>query len=330
MRGEPRQPVFPFFVGCDRSGTTLIQAVFNSHPDLAIPYESHFIVPLLRRRARYERDGGLDLDGFFADLFSFPFLARWDLDQDPVRACVARAAPSDTPGAIRAVFEAYAEKEGKPNYGDKTPQYVRHLRMLSEAFPSARFVHIVRDGRDVALSLIEMEWGPRTIVEAARFWRQRVDAGRAAEAALGPARYTELRYEDFVADPERTTRSTCEFLGLEFRHEMLDYTSSAEKVLSQTAVPHRHQGLLAAPTKGRRDWRTQMERSDVALFEVIAGESLERFGYERGVARPSLAAHTSARTQQLVRKAKGIPNRVRWILGPRLKRVSHPVMDEDD
>lgn len=312
---------FPLFVGCDRSGTTMIQAVFNAHPQLAIPYESHFMVNLLRRRGRYETAAGFDSESFLADLFAFPFVERWGLTQEEISGIVEKASPTSTPEAIRAVFDLYAQRQDKPNYGDKTPGYVRYIPLIAGAFPEARFVHIIRDGRDVALSLLQMEWAPDTIVETARFWKVRVDAGRAAGAELGAGRYAELRYEDFLEDPEGETKRISSFLGLEFQESMLDYSSNAKQILQQSNVPHRHQGLLDKPTKGRRDWRTQMEERDIALFETIAGPTLTSFGYERGAPKIPAAIQAQARTQQFVRKMKGIPDRIRYELRPRLKRL---------
>jgi hypothetical protein len=198
---------------------------------------------------------------------------------------------------------------------------VRHLPLIAEAFPEARFVHIVRDGRDVALSLLEMEWGPVNVVDAARFWRQRIEAGRRAGEKLGPDRYTELRYEEFVADPEGETRRICGFVGIEFEKEMLDYPAAADEIIGQSEVPHRHEGLRERPTSGRRDWRNQMEPKQVALFEAIAGPTLTTFGYERSVPQIPRTIRARARSQQLVRKVRGIPDRIRSELRPRLKRL---------
>jgi len=313
--------LFPFFVGCDRSGTTLIQAVFDAHSRLAIPYESHFIPMLLRRRERYEIPGGFELDAFRRDLFAYPFAERWGLSRDEIAQALKEAAPNDVPAAIRTVFSTYAARENEPLYGDKTPGYVRALPRIAAAFPEARFVHIIRDGRDVALSLLDVEWAPNTIVDAARFWKQRVEAGRNAGRVLGSDRYAELHYEVFVDDPEKEAKRICSFLGLRFEEGMLDYRRKAESIIEQSGVPHRHEGLREAPTKGRRDWRQQLEPKDVLLFEAVAGETLTAFGYERSAPEVPPALKKQAQAQLAVRKVKGIPDRVRAELRPRLKRL---------
>ena len=312
---------FPFFVGCDRSGTTLIQAVFDAHSELAIPYESHFISQLLRRRAHYEGSDGFDLEGFLADLSAYPFAERWGLSQEGIRAVLAGERPRSVTDAIRSVFALYARGRSKPRYGDKTPGYVRHIPLIANAFPEAKFVHIIRDGRDVALSLLEVEWAPDSIVDAARFWRQRVEAGREAGRLLGPRRYAELRYEDFLADPGGNTRRICDFLELTFEGSMLDYESNARAIIEQSDVPHRHQGLLRSPNKRDRDWRSRMKPHDVALFEAVSGPTLSSSGYERRVDTIPASVRVSAGARLLVRKLRGIPDRIRYELRPRLKRL---------
>jgi hypothetical protein len=174
---------------------------------------------------------------------------------------------------VRAVFAAYGAVYGKPRYADKTPHYVSHLPLLTERFAEARFVHVVRDGRDVALSLLEVPWGPDDLEGAAQHWRRRVLEGRAA--GLGYERYRELRYEALVADPERELRALAAWLELPYDPAMLD------PARRPAAVPYReHHGRLAlAPTPGLRDWRREMSQADAARFEAVAGDALAELGY---------------------------------------------------
>jgi hypothetical protein len=92
---------------------------------------------------------------------------------------------------------------------------------------------------------------------------------------LGPSRYLEICYEDLVADTEAVVRSVCSFAGLPFEPEMLDYTG----MVDVSTKPH-HQRLLQPPTRGVRDWRTQMSRDDALAFEAVAGDLLADLGYE--------------------------------------------------
>jgi hypothetical protein len=272
-----RNRVFPFFVGCPRSGTTLLRAMLDNHSQLAIPGESHFIPRLARTADRFAADE------FVADLLADERFQRWELDANVVRAAIANAAPASVADALRVVYSAYAVAHGKPLYGDKTPGYVRELPLLAELFPEARFVHLVRDGRDVVLSLRELEWAQRGGLETlAEFWRTNVEQGLAAREQLG-SRYREARYEELVRNPEAVLRELCVFLDLPFERAMLSYHERA----GMPAVrrdEHRH--LELPPTQGLRDWRTQMSRAELAQLEAIAGDALERVGYARAADGP--------------------------------------------
>jgi Sulfotransferase family len=247
------EPIFPFVVGCSRSGTTLLRAMLDAHPLLAVPPESHFALAPNLRSLR----GALRRERWFA---------LWEIEAPDLRGL-------GVADAIRALFAAYAAKQGKPRYADKTPHYVSHLPLLAERFDEARFVHVVRDGRDVALSLREVPWGPDDVEEAALHWRRRVLEGRGA--GLGPHRYRELRYEELVADPERELRALAAWLDLPYDDHMLRF---AERPLV-VPYPEHHARLHQPPTPGLRDWRREMPEADVARFEAVAGDALEALGY---------------------------------------------------
>src|SRR3954468_21460739 len=186
---------FPVVLGCVRSGTTVLRALLDSHPDLAVPPESYFVIPALQARDRYERPAGLDLDRLLADVGTERSYPDWHLDPaglDEVRD----AAPASVPDAVLALYRAYAHQQGKARAGDKTPLHLLHVHLLATSFPTARFLHIVRDGRDVVPSILDMAFGPDRFAEGVLFWQRRVEQGRAAGARLGPGRYREIRYEE--------------------------------------------------------------------------------------------------------------------------------------
>lgn len=273
--------VFPIFVGSGRSGTTMFRNVFDAHPELAMCHEAHFIAPMLRRRTRYEADTGFAADDFVSDLFANPNFRRQGLDEADVRSTLTAAHPGTTADAIRTVMALYAQLRGKPLYGDKTPGYVISVDLLAEHFPEARFLHIIRDGRDVAMAYLDRdEWGPSSLADAAHYWKSRVGRGRRAGRRLGPGRYREVRYEDMVDDPEDVTRELCDFLGLEFDPAMLRFHEKGADFIAQTHDPAAFRNLAKPITKGMRDWRTQMTPDDIALFEAIAGDLLADVGYD--------------------------------------------------
>jgi hypothetical protein len=307
--GHGRLP-FPFFVGCGRSGTTLLRAMFDSHPQMAVPPESWFVAGMARHPDTYAGPTGLDRDRFLADLLRSDRFRAWDLPPGDVRQTVDGA--NDLPQAFRGVFALYAERQGKARYADKTPSYVLELRLLADLFPEARFVHVIRDGRDVALSFRDMPFGPSSIAEGARFWRRRVIAGQRSGRSLGPSRYRELRYEDLIEHTGEVLRDLCDFLDLPFEDEMLRYHERAEEASRGVKFHEQHRAIERPPTRGLRDWRTQMSPADLSTFEALAGDLLGELGYERGEQNISgvdraaaLARLVGAMARKGLRRVKG-------------------------
>lgn len=301
-------PPFPFFVGAPRSGTTLFRAIFDFHPDMAIPDESNFVPMLGRVRARYERPHGFATSPLLDDLFAQRSFRRWGLSRNYVEGVFQTDPPVDYPQAVRILYGLYARRQNKTRYADKTPQYVMDISLLADLFPESRFVHIIRDGRDVALSVLDVDFGARSTGAAALSWRDFVNRGRESGARLA-GRYCEVRYEDILEAPESNLASLCDFLDLSFDPAMLRYFESSEKITSPAAWSRRH--VLLPPTKGLRDWRTQMPKKDVAVFEALSGDLLEDLGYERTSRQAPVAIRMQSRAAVLGRHVRGLSRRAR-------------------
>lgn len=265
-----------FVLGVRRSGTTLFRVMLDRSSRLAIPDESYF-VPQLAARHR----GPVQRERFLDDLARVPTLREWGISASDVAPRLVEGMSAGA--AIAAVFEAYAASRGKARWGDKTPLYMRHLPVLERLFPTALYVHLVRDGRDAALSFLDVPagimteaWGhPRDVAGFALMWRTEVAAARALGARVGHGRYLELRYEELVAAPEETLRRGCTFVGLAFEETMLDYVGRTPSAAKQ------HQRRLdQPPTPGVRDWRSSMAAEDVRRFEAVGGDLLAALGYD--------------------------------------------------
>jgi hypothetical protein len=272
--GRPTAPLL--VLGVRRSGTTLLRVMLDRSSQLALPDESYF-VPQLADRHR----GDIDVETFVDDLRRLGTLREWEVDPEDVRARLRPGMPVGE--AIAAVYETYAAARGKPRWGDKTPMYMQHLRLLERLFPDALYVHLVRDGRDTAASFLQMpagivteSWGhPTTVAGFARQWGTEVRSARALGSRVGPARYLELRYERLVESPEETLREVCEFAGLPWEPAMLEYADAVDV----SAKPHQ-QNLKRRPTSGLRNWRTDLELTEVEEFEEVSGDVLAELGYQ--------------------------------------------------
>ena len=167
---------------------------------------------------------------------------------------------------------------------------------IRELLPEARFIHIIRDGRDVALSHKGLWFGPGESIEAqARFWIHQIASTRRDAAWLRHS-YMEIRYEDLVVETEATLRKICDFLLLEFNPRMLNYHELAEERLGEIVGPiivknrpdisaefakSIHERTMQPPDRGRIGrWRAEMQETDLLRFEAIAGPHLLELGYK--------------------------------------------------
>jgi Sulfotransferase family len=281
-------------LGFSRSGTTLLKQMLDRHPELAIPTESYFLPQLWDRHG--ERP---DREAFLDDLPRLARLRDWGV----TRADVAERLPAEPsfPQAVQAIYRAYADARGKRRFGDKTPSYMQELDLLERAFPDARYVHLIRDGRDAALSFLALtrrpsfNWArPRGVGSVAVQWRREVEGARRFGRERVPGRYRELRYEDLVADPEARLREVGSALELEFDPAMLAYHEEPD-----AGTLRDHPKLAEPPTAGLRSWRDQMDPGKAELFEAVAGDLLAELGYERAHPSPS----TTARARALANRA---------------------------
>jgi hypothetical protein len=292
-----------FIVGCPRSGTTLLQRLLDAHPELAVINETLWITRENERRNGVTREG-LVTPELISRLFEYPRFRRLDIPREDLEYLLGTQAPVSYPRFVTGIFDLYGKSRGKPLVGDKSPGYVREMPRLHALWPEAKFVHLIRDGRDVWLSVDGWKkaersvgqfatWTHDPVATTALWWERSVRLGREAGALLGPALYQEVRYEALVADPASACAALCTFLGLPYDEVMLRFHEGRMR---------HEEGLTAKrawlpPTSGLRDWRTQMPAEEVGRFEAMAGDLLEELGYPRTFA--SLPADAGERAAKI-------------------------------
>jgi LPS sulfotransferase NodH len=278
-----------FVLGCARSGTTLLRLMLHSHPRIALPTETKFVLPAYTARCEF---------GDLAESKNRRALAEWitgdrstkghelGLDAGEVVEEIVTGPPT-LGSAVGAVFRAYARLQRKARWGDKRPSYARYAGPLLRMFPDAQFVHLVRDGRDCVASLLEMPWYDGDVHHAVSLWRETIDQGRRLAARLGPDTYYELQYERLVADPTDELTRLCGFLGEDF-----DPAMTHPEGLARQIVPSRkrwHGRTRDEVTTGRiGSWAERLDPWEISLAEAAFGERLAEYGYEpSGLPKPS-------------------------------------------
>jgi len=302
----PAGPPVPFIVGVTRSGTTLLRLMLDAHPDLAIPPETHFVPSLIKAT----RKRGISCDEAHGIVTGHRQWGDFDLDSAELlrRYCALDRIDPET--TIRAFFELYAEREGKPRWGDKTPNYVKRMKQIDNWILEAKFIHMIRDGRDAALSRFKRVLkDPPPMQTVAERWVKKIGEARADAKDLD---YIEVQYEELVRDTEPQLRRVADFLDLPWNDSMLRYYENAEERMSEMhrdlpgtdgkplrPADHRKEAhvLTSKPPDASRlaRWKEEMAPADIAAFEGVAEPLLRELGYEvlgaNGVPTRAATAH---------------------------------------
>jgi hypothetical protein len=273
--------VQPFFItGFQRSGTTLLRVMLDSHPDIAVPLDVTGL--WWRFESGIARFGDLRETtarrAIVAALLDEPRIRLWNvpLSADDV---LGRWSIPGYPGAIAAFYEAYAAHFGKRLWGDKDPGNMSRIDDLDRWFPGCRVIHIIRDGRAACASLVKQDFGSNDLMHCADQWREEVSWVRRIGRLLGPSRWLEVRYETLVTAPAGTLRATCDFLGVAFSEEMLRYNTRLDRSIPEDK---RHIWPLIGEeprADNAQRWRQSMSRAVQVCFEKRAGELLTELGY---------------------------------------------------
>lgn len=266
--------------GTPRSGTTLLATTLDQHSLIAVPDETDFIIPLafIFDRVRDPVAGRRLISELIVQTDRFPVSLGRFVQPDEIAAAVA-AADYQLPALLESVYACVSQATGRPLVGDKSPNDLAYARILLKhglAASPIKVIHMVRDIRDVLLSLAEAQ--PHGAAEFsryfARFWAQS-NLFLQDMYAAAPEKYHFVRYEDLVQDPAAAFRRITAFLGVPFQDTML--TPAARGRRHAGEIHHRH---LNQPIQQRRgNWRQKMPAELQANCLLQAREAFARFGY---------------------------------------------------
>lgn len=258
--------------------------MLDNHPQLTVANDTHFITRAVKKVLRKDPQPLLTNEIVEAVL-AYRRFYRMGLDErevlDAAHDCRTYAE------YVGRLYALRGKKQHKTFSGEKTPDYCRKLPQLHTLFPEARFIHIIRDGRNTALSTLDWAtetkgpgkwglWRDDPLGTCALWWRWQAGMGQFDGRALGSNFFHQVKYEDLVAHPEKELRVIASFLGLSYSDAMANYHAGKT----------RHQAGLSAkkawlpPVRNLRDWRQTMSQEDIAVFEGIAGTLLKSNDYE--------------------------------------------------
>ncbi|MFC1862389.1 sulfotransferase [Thermodesulfobacteriota bacterium] len=258
-----------FIVGCGRSGTTLLRTMMNHHRDIAIPLESLFIVDYLRAGTRCDLSTIKDLIVQEYELREWGIaFTRNDLDHL---------------SSIKEIFDylhkRYAKIQGKTRWGQKTPRFVRHGSLLLKYYPHALFIHVIRDPRAVASSFLRSRAHRSNVLFASKRWLMDVRAGLDLKRKF-PDNVLEIRYEELVSNTKSILQTICDFIGVSFDKNMLQYHEKGYSEYSRYYYSL-HRKLDHAPDTNRINaWRSSLSHQQLRLIEQICSSLMQRLKYK--------------------------------------------------
>jgi hypothetical protein len=315
--------VAPFFiVGSGRSGSTLLRLMLASHSRIAIPKETWFLTALVEQ---FPSDRLLQKSEIVEASAVMTNHERWPdmgLDAAELRRRVASMSGVRLRNLVEVVYRWHMEVEGKSRWGDKTPPYIEIVPALAALFGDAKFIHLIRDGRDVAKSFQKQDWNGPWMDGYTREWLRAVELDmRLGETPLDE-RILRIRYEDLVLHPEAALRRICSFIDERFEDQMLLWQGHVNG-----AIPDRekkfHSGLsrdMNPSDVGR--WKREMTSREIFVAEALIGTQLSHFGYElryrSKLWRPLLAA-TRIYCRNVL-PVVGLPRKVSGVVRRRLRR----------
>ena len=272
-----------FIVGPHRAGTTLLQAMLSSHSALTVPPETGYFDQVWPRRQALGDLNQADAAERIGRLIIGPRFSVSDLGLD--WSDVSQTLAS-TPGGYDDLFVTllalYADQRGKRRAGEKSPRHLFSIPELTQLYPHARFLCLLRDPRAVVRSERDTTWGSHSVTRITRRWCRVVDAAHHYVRTLPPEIFRIVRYEDLVADPETQLRALCKFLGETFEPQMLQFHQrpASEQGFRDDEVWK--QNTLRSVDAGRvNQWQSDLTAAQVQLIERVAGPRLAQCGYQR-------------------------------------------------
>lgn len=261
-----------FIVGCPRSGTTFLGKLLREYLDFGFVNELQIIPKFYKKLKKYgDLNNHANLEKLITDILKDSFFEIFQKTYSQYTKKFVQITKEDIlnflpersyAGIIYAILNAAAFKIGKKRVGSKNPD--SYLDIINELFPKAKVIHIIRDGRDCALSCYRLRWGHTNAYMAATVWKFHVSRNKYLGNLLLKDRYIELKYEDLLANPVRELQRLNDFLKI----ESTDLYTMKQKIESITIKNNCYK------------WKKAMSKKDIAIFQTVAGEVLEKLGYE--------------------------------------------------
>ena len=284
-----------FIIGNPRSGTSLFRLLLTCHPNIIIPPESSFMIWWYDKYGDWSKEDVLSsrLDKFLIDLLGSKKIEFWKLDKEVLTEQILKETPANYTELMDVIYWTYVRRETGPTlfWGDKNNYYLGHVDSLLKLYPKAKFIHIIRDGRDVATSYMGLnkikhtsKYAPRLpneIREIAKDWNNNIKKIHVSFQKLPETQRLEVKYESLADKPVEFLEKICAFLNISYSSEMLNfYEKNQQKSLEPEEFNSwKKRNLKNIDTSAVGKYKTQLSKEEISNFEEIAHEVLKLYNY---------------------------------------------------
>lgn len=277
-----------FIVSSGRSGTTLLISILNASQQIHIPYESDFIARAYPFYQQKKHFGDSDYQKITKLFIQASQPQGWGMTESYLLSYLKKSKPQTFAEINSAICAAYHGKKGTENslWGIKAPVLIASINRILSVYPSAKILHIVRDGRDVCLSYqnihakSQVKFGPKGLLANALYW---IDGLRRIEDARSSKQIYEFRYEDLLIDPQAELQKICDFIGIEYDEAMeQNYYKKGknQNIDSSKLLQNIHSKVTKKiDSSNTKKYLTAMPKLNRFVFELIAAPYLQRYNY---------------------------------------------------
>ena len=261
-----------FIIGVGRSGTSLLQSILNAHYKITFLPETHFLKKyVFKKRLPGNKDEIINI---------------LNKDEEFKRANIA---PEKILGSNNNPVELYnrlckeysGEKE-KPLWGDKDPGNIDFIPQLYKYFPSAKIIHIIRDPRDVVLSRKKAAWSSKyPFILHPLIYQTQMEKARRIGKRLYGENYQELYYEDLLTDTHKTLKKLCQFLGVDFEEQMLDFQKSSKELVSDQEMQWKKETFKPLMKDNINKWNKGLSDDEIYFTQVICRNVFKNHPYKK-------------------------------------------------
>lgn len=278
-----------FIVGVPRSGTTLLSAMLSSHSKMECGPETHFFRNLINTKPsslidphnwpETARDFILSISHTnFSNPDRILLIDKYQLTEEEITEYLKKRSPTIS-SILSSITEQYMRRSGKRRWIEKTPDHIEHVKTIRKYFPKSPIIRIIRDPRDVSLSLQKVPWGVESFVHGLVLWKH-LDMSSEDFFSTDPLSYT-IRYEDLLTNPRQELLELCEFIGEDFEEDMLNTTNSGKQLNTQS-VPWKAKASQPLDRSRIQAWRSELTQFEKKVADSLIGDRISIHSYETG------------------------------------------------